>query len=70
MLYPCRDCGEHFTKLLEEHPPENNNDSRVDTVLYACVLHNKVNERLNKPIFDCQRAMEYWGGDCGCGSKS
>jgi len=32
-------------------------------------LHNKVNERLKKPIFDCKKAMDYWGGDCGCGSK-
>lgn len=30
------------------------------------MLHNKVNERLHKPIFDCSLASSFWGGDCGC----
>jgi hypothetical protein len=30
------------------------------------MLHNKVNERLGKEIFNCAAAFNYWGGDCGC----
>jgi hypothetical protein len=34
---------------------------------YVCKLHNIVNERLDKPIFDCNKAFDFWGGGCGCG---
>jgi FAD-linked sulfhydryl oxidase len=42
--------------------------SKHEVVGYICFLHNKVNERLGKPIFDCDKAAGYWGGDCGCGA--
>ena len=32
-----------------------------------CHLHNQVNERLKKPVFDCARLSEEY--DCGCGDK-
>lgn len=31
-------------------------------------MHNKVNERLNKPIFDCAHLDDEY--DCGCGDDS
>lgn len=34
--------------------------------MYMCNLHNQVNERIKKPIFDCKKALSFWGGDCGC----
>lgn len=34
-----------------------------------CDLHNKVNASLKKPIFDCKKAFDFWGGDCGCDAK-
>jgi FAD-linked sulfhydryl oxidase len=30
-----------------------------------CFVHNKVNERLGKPIFDCAHLDDEY--DCGCG---
>lgn len=54
--------------MLEKYPIKNS--SREELVGYICFLHNKVNERLKKPIFDCQKAFNYWGGDCGCGGGS
>jgi hypothetical protein len=66
-LYACRDCGEHFTKLLEKYPIKNN--SRDEVMEYMCFLHNKVNERLKKPSFECSKVAQYWGGDCGCSAK-
>ena len=68
-LYPCRDCGEHFTKLLAMNPVPKSIYRRT-AIKYVCNLHNHVNERLNKPIFDCDKAAEYWGGDCGFTNKS
>ena len=38
--------------------------------MYICDLHNIVNEALNKPKFDCKRAFDYWGGNCGCSDKT
>ena len=64
MLYPCKICAGHFKKLLKDYPIKN--DSRKEVVLYMCSLHNKVNGKLNKPLFDCEKASEFWGGDCGC----
>ena len=40
--------------------------SREELVFYICELHNDVNKRLNKPIHDCKKAFDIWGGDCGC----
>ena len=37
---------------------------------YVCELHNTVNKRLGKEIFDCAKVEEKWGGNCGCNSKS
>jgi FAD-linked sulfhydryl oxidase len=54
--------------MLEKYPVKN--DSREDLVNYLCYLHNKVNKRLNKPIFDCKEAFKFWGGECGCSEKS
>ena len=53
--------------MLEEFPIMNG--TREELVGYLCMLHNKVNERLNKPIFECENAFKYWGGECGCTEK-
>ena len=63
-LFPCKTCSKHFKQMLKENPVKNNN--REELVLYLCGLHNIVNERLGKPIFDCQKAFDFWGGNCGC----
>ena len=34
-------------------------------LLRLCFVHNKVNERLGKPIFDCAHLDDEY--DCGCG---
>ena len=53
--------------MLDDNPIKNN--SRKEFVFYICDLHNIVNETLNKPKFDCKRAFDYWGGNCGCSDK-
>jgi|LauGreDrversion4_2_1035121.scaffolds.fasta_scaffold278872_2 FAD-linked sulfhydryl oxidase len=51
--------------MLKQYPIKTG--SRHDLVYYLCDLHNHVNKRLHKPIFDCDKAFNVWGGDCGCG---
>jgi FAD-linked sulfhydryl oxidase len=63
-VYPCGDCARHFIKLLNKYPPQLN--SRKNAALWGCFIHNKVNERLGKPIYDCTTILEDY--DCGCGS--
>ncbi|KAI8920165.1 ERV/ALR sulfhydryl oxidase domain-containing protein, partial [Powellomyces hirtus] len=61
-LYPCGDCARHFKTVLEEHPPIVT--SRTTITQWACDVHNVVNKRLHKPIFDCAKVLELW--KCGC----
>ena len=50
--------------MLKDNPIQH--DNRKTFVLYLCRLHNNVNIRLGKPEFDCNNALKFWGGDCGC----
>jgi len=63
-LFPCKICGGHLLKMLKKEGVKAN--SREELVNYICKIHNIVNKVLNKPIFDCKKAFDYWGGDCGC----
>lgn len=67
VLYPCEECRGHFDKMIEENPVKD--DNRKTVVLYLCKLHNIVNKKLGKDIFDCKKAFEFWGGDCGCSEE-
>lgn len=65
-LYPCGECASHFQTLLKELPPQTS--SRMASALWLCSAHNKVNERLGKPIFPCDKLDETY--DCGCGDPN
>ncbi|KAI0104089.1 ERV/ALR sulfhydryl oxidase domain-containing protein [Hypoxylon sp. NC0597] len=64
-LYPCGDCARHFQKLLAQYPPQVS--SRNAAAGWACFVHNQVNERLKKPLFDCNNIGDFY--DCGCGDE-
>ena len=64
-LYPCGDCASHFQKLLAKYPPQTS--SRNGAAGWACFVHNQVNERLKKEIFDCNKIGDFY--DCGCGDE-
>ncbi|KAK7733689.1 Proteasome subunit beta type-1 [Cytospora paraplurivora] len=61
-LYPCGECAGHFQKLIAKYPPQVS--SRNAAAGWACFVHNQVNERLKKPIFDCNNIGDFY--DCGC----
>ena len=50
--------------MLKDYPIKIK--SREEFVYYTCDLHNNVNRRLNKTIYDCKKAFDIWGSDCGC----
>jgi len=62
-LYPCGDCAAHFQKLLAKYPPQVS--GRNAAAGWACFVHNEVNTRLQKPLFDCSKIGDFY--DCGCG---
>lgn len=61
-LYPCGECAEHFQKILQKYPPQTS--SRSSAAAWTCFVHNLVNERKGKPIFDCANIGDFY--DCGC----
>lgn len=64
-LYPCGDCALHFQGVLRRNPPRVK--SRDELVEWTCDVHNEVNLRLEKPIFNCTGiAQQYL---CGCGDE-
>lgn len=54
----------HFNKMITEFPPQTS--SRFAASQWLCGMHNKVNERLHKPIFDCSGIESKY--PCGCGT--
>jgi len=62
-LYPCGECAAEFQQLLIKLPPQTS--SRRSAALWLCHVHNEVNKRLAKPIFDCAHLDSTY--DCGCG---
>ncbi|KAK4500214.1 hypothetical protein PRZ48_008400 [Zasmidium cellare] len=61
-LYPCGECAEHFGELLKKFPPQVS--SRSAAAAWACHVHNQVNKRLSKEMFDCANIGDFY--DCGC----
>jgi FAD-linked sulfhydryl oxidase len=61
-VYPCRECAEHFQVLLKQYPPQLS--SREVASQWGCHVHNQVNDRLGKPLFDCMDISDKY--ECGC----
>jgi len=61
-LYPCGDCARHFQTVLKKYPPQVR--TRSTAAAWACHVHNVVNMRLGKEIFDCSKIGDFY--DCGC----
>ncbi|KAI5695350.1 hypothetical protein M8J76_002986 [Diaphorina citri] len=57
-FYPCATCARDFANLLRVRPPVTT--SRKDLSQWLCWVHNTVNRKLGKPIFDCALVDERW----------
>lgn len=58
IMYPCSYCAKDFREDIKQHPPQL--ESRKDLTLWFCQIHNKVNNKLGKPHFDCSKVDERW----------
>ncbi|KAF3940180.1 hypothetical protein ABW19_dt0202966 [Dactylella cylindrospora] len=65
-LYPCGECAAHFRILLKKYPPQTS--SRDAASQWGCVVHNVVNERLGKELFDCGTIADKY--HCGCNDEN
>ncbi|RKP01110.1 hypothetical protein CXG81DRAFT_5921, partial [Caulochytrium protostelioides] len=69
-VYPCGSCAAHMQAAIQ--PPAAADADAADTVgppatesraalsHWMCQLHNEVNVRLEKPVFDCTRVLQRW----------
>ncbi|TPX53164.1 hypothetical protein SeMB42_g00941 [Synchytrium endobioticum] len=57
-LYPCNHCADHLRLEIKKTPPDV--ASRDGLSNWLCIMHNKVNDVLEKPQFDCKRVLERW----------
>jgi len=57
-FYPCGYCSERSVEELERNPPQV--ASQRDLSRWLCSVHNEVNERLGKPVFDCSKVDIRW----------
>ncbi|CAG9770495.1 unnamed protein product [Ceutorhynchus assimilis] len=57
-FYPCPHCSEDLQEELKIEPPKVENPEQLSQ--WLCRLHNKVNVKLGKEIFDCSKVNERW----------
>lgn len=57
-FYPCGYCASHLREEMKKEPPVV--DTRLGLARWLCRIHNEVNERLGKPLFDCEKVDERW----------
>jgi FAD-linked sulfhydryl oxidase len=56
------ECADHFSVILKQYPPQVS--SRNAAAAWGCHVHNEVNKKLKKEIFDCTKIGDFY--DCGC----
>ncbi|XP_054161527.1 FAD-linked sulfhydryl oxidase ALR-like [Oppia nitens] len=57
-FYPCDHCAEDFRKDITTDPPQTQNQHTLSQ--WFCHIHNKVNKKLGKELFDCNKVDERW----------
>ncbi|XP_050527073.1 FAD-linked sulfhydryl oxidase ALR [Daktulosphaira vitifoliae] len=57
-LYPCETCARDFAQLIDSKPPDTSSQSALSR--WLCWVHNQINTKLGKPLFDCSRVNERW----------
>jgi len=60
-FYPCHYCADHLQGEMKTRPPVV--QSRTILSRWFCDIHNEVNQRLGKSMFDCNKVGERWGPD-------
>lgn len=55
LFFPCPTCKEDFKVEIAKKPYDGifNSNSSTELINWVCYQHNQVNEKLSKPLFDC-----------------
>jgi FAD-linked sulfhydryl oxidase len=59
-LYPCSHCAEELKHEIRRNPVEPAVESRSALGQWMCRIHNEVNQRLGKDLFDCAKIDQRW----------
>ena len=51
-IYPCKLCAVHMKSMFAKNPYKMN--TRNEFKMYLCKIHNIVNKRLGKDIYECK----------------
>jgi FAD-linked sulfhydryl oxidase len=57
-VYPCGYCADTTRDEMIRNPPRVG--SQGELAEWLCEIHNEVNDRLGKPLFDCSKVNERW----------
>lgn len=57
-FYPCKICAEDLREDLKTNRPDVRD--RYTFSDWMCRIHNNVNRKLGKPVFDCSQVLERW----------
>jgi len=69
---PCNNCAKHFKSYIDTYKSKLYDICSSKSTLFEFLvdIHNKVNERLGKPIMTLDEAYAIYGGKKGCQSCS
>ncbi|KAJ3200070.1 hypothetical protein HK099_002827 [Clydaea vesicula] len=56
--------ADHLKIYLKDNPPNVTNSTTLSK--WMCNVHNEVNERLEKPVFDCSKVFQRWKENKDC----
>lgn len=59
-VLPCHSCSVNYRRHLQEIPLDNYLTNNHKLFEWTFLIHNKVNEELNKPMWKLQDAIEYY----------
>ncbi|XP_056642516.1 FAD-linked sulfhydryl oxidase ALR [Diorhabda carinulata] len=57
-FYPCDHCAKDLRDELKIDPPQTKSQDELSQ--WLCKLHNKINVKIGKEIFDCSKVNERW----------
>ncbi|XP_035209562.1 FAD-linked sulfhydryl oxidase ALR-like isoform X2 [Stegodyphus dumicola] len=57
-FYPCKECADDLQVEISKNPPRTS--SQYELSQWMCQIHNNVNKKLGKPLFDCTSVDERW----------
>mgnify|MGYP001187129381 CR=1 FL=1 len=59
-MIPCDECKKHYRVLLTRYPIDGHLDNREQLSRWVVFIHNKVNEKLNKPTMAYDDVVRYY----------